>query len=369
MEATDIYDLIVCGGGPAGAAAAISVACADSRLRVLLIEAGSFPRHKVCGEFFSPEAAEILQSLLGTDDDNGARLLNQSIRISRIGLHAASHGASFALPRSAFSITRHDLDDGLWRRAQQLGVECLDRTRVLSISRSECGFTVASSGGGFQAQCVINATGRWSEINNSSDGRTNLIGIKAHFETDGALAPEPSCDLHFFPGGYIGIQPISPCAINASALVDAAKYRDMPAVLQAAGLGLVARAWKPLFPPITCPPVRFAAPLPVDPISGVLNCGDAAAFIDPFAGDGMSLALHSGVLAGAHAVRILAGASISEIAARYDRAYRRRFAHTFRSAARMRRFAFAPEWMQSLAIAALRVPYVSQAALKSTRAA
>jgi flavin-dependent dehydrogenase len=99
-----------------------------------------------------------------------------------------------------------------------------------------------------------------------------------------------------------------------------------------------------------------------------MYCGDAAAFIDPFAGDGMSLALHSGVLAGGYAVRIAQGLSGADAAAGYDREYRRRFARAFRSAAWLRRFAFAPDWMQSLSITALRLPFVANAALASTRA-
>src|SRR5437868_4133419 len=43
------YDLAIVGGGPAGSAAAI--VAARGGMRVLLLERGSFPRHKVCGEF------------------------------------------------------------------------------------------------------------------------------------------------------------------------------------------------------------------------------------------------------------------------------------------------------------------------------
>ena len=46
------YDLIIIGGGPAGTSAAISAA--RSGASVLLFERGRFPRHKVCGEFVSP---------------------------------------------------------------------------------------------------------------------------------------------------------------------------------------------------------------------------------------------------------------------------------------------------------------------------
>lgn len=48
------WDLIIIGGGLAG----LSSAILSSRqgLKVLVIEKGSYPRHKVCGEFISMES-------------------------------------------------------------------------------------------------------------------------------------------------------------------------------------------------------------------------------------------------------------------------------------------------------------------------
>ena len=62
MEVSTQFDVIVVGSGPAGSASAI--AAADRGLRVLLLEATRFPRHKVCGEFVSAESAEVLRYLL-----------------------------------------------------------------------------------------------------------------------------------------------------------------------------------------------------------------------------------------------------------------------------------------------------------------
>ena len=58
----DVYDLIVVGGGPAGESAAITAVRGGAR--VVLLERGKFPRHKVCGEFVSAESLELLSSLL-----------------------------------------------------------------------------------------------------------------------------------------------------------------------------------------------------------------------------------------------------------------------------------------------------------------
>jgi len=57
------YDLLVMGGGPGGTSAAITAA--RSGWRVLLVETGPFPRHKVCVEFVSTESLALLKWLFG----------------------------------------------------------------------------------------------------------------------------------------------------------------------------------------------------------------------------------------------------------------------------------------------------------------
>src|SRR5437016_7239075 len=56
------FDVAVIGAGPAGCAAAIAAARAGVSVR--LLERGPYPRHKVCGEFVSPEALALLRELL-----------------------------------------------------------------------------------------------------------------------------------------------------------------------------------------------------------------------------------------------------------------------------------------------------------------
>jgi len=77
MSSASKYDLIVIGGGPAGAAAAI-VAGGNGR-RVLLLERGKFPRHKVCGEFVSAESLGLLKTLL---DSQQSGLLRDAVSTS-----------------------------------------------------------------------------------------------------------------------------------------------------------------------------------------------------------------------------------------------------------------------------------------------
>ena len=55
------------------------------------------------------------------------------------------------------------------------------------------------------------------------------------------------------------------------------------------------RGWKQLSDPVSTSPLLFRSPAPER--DGILMAGDAAVFVDPFVGDGISLALRSGALA------------------------------------------------------------------------
>ena len=61
MSVNNNYDVIIAGGGPAGSSAAINLALRGAR--VLLVEQKKFPRAKLCGEFISPECADLFARL------------------------------------------------------------------------------------------------------------------------------------------------------------------------------------------------------------------------------------------------------------------------------------------------------------------
>jgi flavin-dependent dehydrogenase len=69
----------------------------------------------------------------------------------------------------------------------------------------------------------------------------------------------------------------------------------------------------------------------------VLRAGDAAGFVDPFVGDGISLALRGGALAAESLLTFLRGeGSLEEAAARYVRSYEECIAPVFRASSFLR---------------------------------
>src|SRR5580693_3654770 len=105
-------DLIVIGGGPAGTSAAFT--CARGGARVLLLERGRFPRHKVCGEFVSAESLDLLVNLL---DSQSAALIRDAVRIPRVRIFLDGRTLLASVDPPAASIARVNLDIALWRSA------------------------------------------------------------------------------------------------------------------------------------------------------------------------------------------------------------------------------------------------------------
>jgi len=332
------FDLAVIGGGPAGTCAAITAVRAGAR--VLLLERGRLPRQRVCGEFVSAESLTLLAGLLAS---SAPALLSDALRIPQARLFFDGHSVHAPIDPPAASIARFDLDFTLWQAAQQAGVSTRVETTIESVTGSGP-FTLRTEAEELHARAVINASGRWSNLTPVGadplpDQKEKWLGLKAHFSEP---SPYPSVDLYFFEGGYCGVQPVELAGsregrVNACAMVRSHIARSLPEVFALhADLSLRARKWQPLMEPVSTSPLIFREPEPVE--NGVLMVGDAAAFVDPFIGDGISLALRSGALAAKCLMPFFASEiSLAEAATQYERAYRNRLLPVIRNSSQLRR--------------------------------
>jgi len=342
------YDLIVIGGGPGGASAAITAARTGAR--VLLLERGRLPRQRVCGEFVSAESLGLLARLLA---GSSSALLTAAVAIPEARLFVDGRTITTPVNPVAASIARFDLDPVLWHAAESAGVDARLQTAVESVHRDGT-FLVRTSAGDFASQAVIVAAGRWSSLDRpptrASELRERWLGIKAHFAEP---LPHASVDLYFFEGGYCGVQPVELAGsaprgerINACAMVRADAARTLPEVFaQHPQLRERSKRWELLMDPVTTSPLRFHEPQPVQ--DGMLRVGDAAGFVDPFVGDGISLALRSGAAAAECLTAFLSGnVSLAEAAQCYGQIYRRRLLPVFRNSSKLRRLLRLPRLLR-----------------------
>lgn len=363
------FDVAIIGGGPAGCAAAI--VAASSGAGVLLIERASFPRHKVCGEFVSAESLGLLQSLLTKEFQY---LLTDAPRIysTRIFLDGSTLHAEIDPP--AASIVRFDLDSALWESSRAAGVECHAETAVRSVEGLEP-FRISAGNQDFAAKAMINGSGRWSHFSSpavrASNTKPKWIGIKAHYYEPAA---PPSVDLYFFDGGYCGVQPVAPAKnssgtrINACAMVRADVANTLPDVLSLnPALHERSRAWAAATQPVTTSPLVFHKPEPVQ--KAMLQVGDAAAFVDPFVGDGISLALRSGALASECLLSFFQGKrSLQQASTLYSEAYQERLGHVFQVSSMLRGWLRWPRAIRTPILSLIsRTEFISRQMVKLTR--
>ena len=180
-----------------------------------------------------------------------------------------------------------------------------------------------------------------SKLDDKAKLQPKWLGIKMYFAE---ISPKPSADLYFFDGGYCGVQPVAfrtrysdHGQVNACAMVRTDVASNLTQVFsQHPALSERASRWHLLSDLLSTFPLIFRDPQPVR--DNVLQVGDSAGFVDPFVGDGISLALRSGSLAGESLIPFFRGeTSLTDATQRYGRVYEQRFASVFRTSSKIRR--------------------------------
>ena len=324
-------ELVIVGGGLAGAAAAITLS--EAGRQVLLLERERAPQHKVCGEFLSQEALESLRALgvdpgeLGATTITSVRLAD-SRRVTRV-----------ALPFAAMSMTRRRLDEALLLRAEQAGATVARGTRVLQVQREGATWSVAvESGAAMQpippqaiesrticapticTPTIFVATGKHDLPGRPrpSGSQHGMVGFKMYFRLRAEQAAQLAghVELLLFRGGHAGLQLVEDGTANLGCIVQQGRLRQLGggwepllAAMQAECPHLrrrLAGAEPMLERALAIAPIPYGYVRPSAAAEGLWSLGDQAAVIPSFTGDGMSIALHSGRLA---AKMYLAGAT------------------------------------------------------------
>ncbi len=335
------FDVAIIGGGPGGTSAAIRLR--QFGFRVLLVEKDLFPREKLCGEFLSPEVGRLAAEL-GLESE----LLDAAparIHLVRVHLYGESP-LEISLPAPALGLSRAAFDHLLLRHAARLGAELLEQTTADSVRGCTSGnFSIVYRRNGQPeaavSRAVICAAGRWSRWSPQSRGEPGrgrkagmAYGFKAHYEP--GIVRADTLDLHFFSGGYCGVSQVENGRANVCCLIAKDLLRMGPSagadpsaiILRQPALAGQLLGGKRVSRFLFTGPLVFGSPRPV--CDSMLMVGDSAAFIDPFCGDGISIAMHSGLLA-AHALEpMLRGkcpleSALDDYALAYHKAFRRQF--------------------------------------------
>ena len=341
----DEVDYVIVGGGVAGLSAANRLL--ELGLEPLLIEGGSYPSHKVCGEFFSPISLPLLK-----------KWDIFPIPLSQLRLHTASRSLSFVFPQPAGALSHLQVDPTLAQQLLARGVTLLTKTTVVSwhppASSQERHQLTLSSGEKVLAKHLFMATGR---IPHPSFSAPPILykGFKAHFS---GIKLNSTLEMFSFPGAYLGLAPIEEGKVNVACLAtleavgDASPSDFMHRLIERHPLlrGLIQEGGH-LFPEWMSASIPSFGLRPTPPWPRTYFIGDAAGTIPPACGKGLSLALASGCLAAEYGQR--------DDAAGFKRAWHRQCRLQMTMANMLHRLLLAPHWGDRLLQLGEKLPWLA----------
>lgn len=304
--------MIAVGGGLAGAAFALELA--RNGHPVIVLERARAPQHKVCGEFLSAEAQVLLQ-VLGLDL---ASL--HAVPISHACLVSEPYRAIFQLPFVAAAVSRFRLDQALLLAAQRAGAIVVRGTAVLGIEPHSHIVSVKTHAETWSASAIALATGKHS-LRSFRRPRGRMVGFKMHLDSTTATRQLANqVQLVFFRAGYMGACLVENGTLSIAWVMTDELLREVGSTWptqrdylarQSERIGDLLSGARPLFakPLATASiPYGYLRKDAADP--RIFPIGDQLAVVPSFIGDGMAIALHTGLTA---ARTLLAG----ELAASY----------------------------------------------------
>jgi geranylgeranyl reductase family protein len=371
---SDLYEVIVVGGGPAGSTVAWSLA--QRGVRVAVIERAVFPREKVCGDFVEPAGLRILEAMgVGEALQASSPLPITSTRIyfgPRLGFRGAIpyYQAEHGLQPHGFVIPRHILDHHLLERARAVSAKVYDGCAVRGIRREDGWIHVDVRGGGIdfslRSRLIVGADGAESLVARSfnlemADRAHISIAQRAYVEGVSVQDGEATVwfDEDIVPG-YGWMFPMSGGRANVGiGILSETSHRDDHSVPK----DFLATIERLKIRHPGCAQIKLVS----KPIGGVVKMyggagpnyfdggvliGDAGSFADPMTGEGITQGMESALIASATLLKALERG-------RFDAAFLASFERDFRSyfdpgmlflsfcAAAMRNSHFREFWMRS----------------------
>jgi len=315
-----VWDVVVVGAGPSGAAAAYWLA--EAGHRVLVVERKTFPREKTCGDGLTPRAVRQLHDMGLAERLAGFQRFE--------GLRSIGHGVTLELdwpdhpdfPPFGYVVRRRDLDEMVADQAVKSGATLWTGAEAVAPvvdGGLVVGAQIARKGANrterVDARYVVVADGansRFGRALGTARDRSYPLGMAVRGYFTSPLHDDPWIESHLdlrdkqgnqLPG-YGWIFPVGDGTVNVGVglLSTFAGWKDVnTSHLMEAFCETAPARWGLAAETATGAPTGGRLPTggSVSPRTGptFLVTGDAAGFVNPFNGEGISLAYESGRLA------------------------------------------------------------------------
>jgi geranylgeranyl reductase family protein len=350
-----VDDVIVVGGGPAGAMAAAALAARGAR--VLLLDRSRFPRDKPCGGGIR---AGVWRRFPDLRSWMSARVAIHAVRRVRMESPGGARVVAELEGPLYFTFRRLEWDAALLERARAAGASVVEGARVVAVERSAGASTVRTvDGRAFTGRVLIGADGVNGVVARAvglADGADpERLALDTTEETDLAelrvVEPDTMHVVYGYRGwpGYGYVFPKSRC-VDAGVGVLLSFYRSRLAepprelhrsfVEEARARGVVAGRSNP--DNVRACRLPLGGPLRRTVADGVLLCGDAGGFVNAYTGEGIYHAMVTGQLAGEAAAEALAAGDVSAAGlARYEARWRAEIGEELEDSVRIQRRLFA----------------------------
>lgn len=295
-----LVPVLIVGGGPAGAATALALATAGIEAEV--IERALGDRDVVCGGFLSWSALRALRRL-GIDP---SRLGAQPIHRSR--LISGQVAADLELPHAAAGLSRRKLDAALLSAAEEAGAR-IRRGRVVRRADPERRVVWLDDDEEVAGRALVLATGK-HELRGAARALNHSrmqgsVGLRTELPATGSgrRALEGVVELHLFDEGYAGL------LLQENGMVNVCLSVSQRRLSTAGGTAPLIHALVREAPLLTQRldselPEKWSAVAGVpygwrarETHPGVFRTGDQAAVTASLVGDGLAVALWSGIRA------------------------------------------------------------------------